>query len=161
MPIVSSEIKYYKTLNNLGGAITADLITAGLVHDIFPKVTSDQALLGASQFACIYVKNENISLILENALLYLLTNTPLVTTEIKFGIGTASIGGVEQVIANDTTEPVGVTFTELVGSINGLILGNIPTGSHAAIWLNRLIDSDTPATTEDEATIVVDGDTGA
>lgn len=161
MPIIASELKFYKSTNGLGGAITANDITSNVIHNVFDTVTSDEALLGDVEYRCIYLKNTNASITLENAIVFLASNTPLATTNMEIGLGTVSIGSTEQAVADESTAPIGVTFTDLIGEANKLTIGNIAAGSYKAIWLKRTINSGSLASNGDGITITVSGDTGA
>ena len=160
MPIISTEIKYYETTNGLGGAITGIEATSGL-NDIFDLVSSAESSAGSTEYRCIYVKNTNGILTLSDALVYIATNTPLTSTNMFIGLGTSSIGGVEQLIANETTAPIGITFTDLIGEGNALTIGSIPAGSHMAIWLKRAVDAGASASASDGAQIIVSGETSS
>lgn len=160
MPIISTEIKYYKTTNGLGGAITGTEATDAL-NDIFDLVSSAESSAGSTEYRCIYVKNTNGILTLTNAIAYLVSNTPLTSTNLFIGLGTSVIGGVEQVIANETTAPIGITFTDLIGVGNALAIGSIPAGSHKAIWLQRVVDAGASASASDGVEINVSGETSS
>ena len=161
MPITADEIKYFESTNNLGGAITAVEVVDATLHNLFDLVSSDGALLGETNYRCIYVKNVNTSLTLIEALLYIVANTPLTSTELAIGVGTSINGGVEQIIPDEDTAPPGVVFSDLIGSGNGLPLGNLITGGHQAIWLRRIVAVDASAAAGDGATISVQGNTVA
>jgi len=160
MPIISTEIKFYQTTNGLGGAITGTEATDS-INDIFDLVTSTESSVGSTEYRCIYVKNTNGVLTLSNAVNYIVTNTPLTSTNLFIGLGTSSIGGVEQIIASETTAPIGITFTDLLGVGNALNIGSVPAGSHMAIWLKRVVDAGASASASDGAQIIVSGDTSS
>ena len=161
MPIINTEIKLFKSTNGLGGAITANEIVSGELHNVFSKVTSDEALLGKTCYRCIYVKNANLSITLEAAKAYKVGNTPSNTTELEIGLGTALLNSSEQVIANELTAPVGIAFSSLTGVGNALSLGNLPAESYKAIWLKLIVAPNATAFNADGATIEIVGDTGA
>jgi hypothetical protein len=161
MPIIQTEIKLYSTTNGLGGAITANEIVSADLHNVFNKVISDDALLGKTFYKCSYIKNTNVSITLEDAKAYILSNTPSGTTTMEIGLGTAAINSSEQLIADENTAPVGVTFTALTGVANAVAIGNLATNSYKAIWLKLVISASTAASNSDGATIEITGDTGA
>ncbi len=159
MPITPGELKVYKTVNGLGGAITVNEVTSSLIHDVFDVVDSDGALFGEINYRCIYIKNTNSTITLETALAYIIINTVLSSTELAIGVGTSLVDGVEQVIPDEDTSPNGVIFVEDIGEENSIILGNLLPNTHRAIWLRRSIQASTPATDLDSATFRISGDT--
>ena len=158
MPILTTDLAYLGSTSNLGGAITANIIPDATLHNLFDVVGSAGSENGETNYRCIYLKNNHGSITLQDAAAYLSVNTPSVTTEMEIGFGTATIGGVEQSIPDETTAPIGVVFTALIGDANSVALGSIPPGSHKAIWLKRVIDAGTVATPSEGATIIVTGD---
>ena len=159
MTIQQSEIKFYKSTNGLGGAITANEIVTGSLHDVFDLVGSDGAASGEVNYRCIYVANTNISKTFQNAVAYILSNTPLAESNLEIGLGTSPLGGTEQTIPNESTAPAGVSFVSAPDVLSGLALGNIPFTSHKAIWVKRTITAGAPATGADAATIAARGET--
>lgn len=161
MPIVQSEIKLFATTSGLGGAITATEVVSGVLHSVFNKVNSDDALLGKTYYKCIYVKNTNASITLETTKAYLLSNTPSPSTSIEIGLGTSAINSTEQIIPNENTAPTGVSFTALTGVANALNIGNLAVNATKAIWLKLVVGASTIATNSDGVTLQITGDTGA
>lgn len=161
MPIIQTEIKLYSTTNGLGGAITANEVVSNVLHNVFDKVNSDDALLGKTYYKCIYLKNTNSSITLEATKAYILSNTPSLSTTMEIGLGTAAINSSEQLIANTNTAPAGVTFTALTGLANAVSIGNLANGSYKALWLKLVISAGTIAANADGATLEITGDTGA
>ena len=161
MPIINTEIKLFKTVNGLGGAITANEVVSGELHNVFSKIVSDDALLGKTIYRCVYVKNTNPSITLEAAKAYKVDNTLSATTEIEIGLGTAALNSSEQLIASEITAPIGVTFTPLTGIANAVSLGNIPSEGYRAIWLKLIVSPGAVAFNADGLTIEIAGDTGA
>jgi hypothetical protein len=161
MPIIQSDIKFYNSTNGLGGAISVNEIISATVHNLFDLVGSEGAASGETNYRCFYVKNENASDTYLNAAAFILSNTPLAESDIEIGLGTSIVGGVEQVIGNEDTAPLGVTFSAPTSFPTGLVIGDIPFGSHKAIWVKRIITAGAPATNADAVTIAVRGETNA
>lgn len=159
MSILSAEIKLMKSTNSLGGAITATEVVDGVLHNLFDKVTSDESLAGDTEYRCAYVQNTHGTITLEEAISYITTNTASGTTDMSVAVGTSAVGGIEQVIADESTAPVGLTWTSLLGTANGVALGDIPAGSHMAIWLRRVVDAGTLAAPLDGITLTTRGST--
>ena len=168
MPIVASELKYYEStfvgsggVGSLGGAITAIEIPDNTLHNIFDVVESAEAIAGAVNYRCIYVKNTNgASLALANPLIYIQTISSYVKNTLGLGLGLSGINGVESSIANESTAPVGVVFNTVAGTPNGLAFpADLPAGEHMAIWISRTVQADSAAQSNITASIALQGDT--
>ena len=162
MPIIAGEIQFFRTSNaGLGGAISSDEIPNAELHNFFGPISSADAAAGAIEYRCMYVKNTNSVLTLEDAKAFIEQNTPLSETVIGLGLGTSGVNGTEQIIADKYTAPAGVTFTELEGETNGLVIGAMPADQHHALWLRRTVNAGTPANSSDNCIIQVKGETVA
>lgn len=159
MSIISSDIKLMESTSGLGGAITATEIVDGNLHNLFDKVTSDESLAGDTEYRCAYVKNTHGTITLEETLSYIAANTASASTDISIAVGTSIIGGIEQTIADESTEPVGVAWQNLTGVANGITLGDIPAGSHMAVWFRRIVNAGTLASPLDGITLTTRGST--
>lgn len=159
MAVTQADIKFFKSTNGLGGAITATQIVSGNLHDIFDIVDKDESRDGDTEYRCIYVKNTNVLDIFAAVEVYLSTQTASPTTSLAFGLGTAAVGGTEQSVVDESTAPVGVTFTDAIGVANSQLIGDIGANSYKAIWLRRIVQAATSAASTDTATLVVDGST--
>lgn len=166
MPIVSSDIKIRLSggaananVNaSLGGVkSTVELVDATL-HNLFDKVTSAEAAAGLVEYRCVYVHNGHATLSLEDAKVFIASNTPSPDTTLAVGVGTAAINANEQTVANEATAPSGVSFSEPATFATGLTIGTLPPGQHKAIWLRRTISAGAAAV-NDTATFRVQGDT--
>ena len=81
--------------------------------------------------------------------MWIAANTPLAGTQLAIGVGSAAVNGTEQTIANETTAPTSVTFTEPASAAAGLALGDIPAGQHRAIWLRRTVTAGSGSSAND------------
>jgi hypothetical protein len=162
MPIISTEINYRlsggganaSAVASLGGAKSSTAVPAALFDD----VSSDESAAGDTEYRCIYVHNANASLSLQNAVLWITTNTT--GNRISVGAGTSAINATEQTVADENTAPAGVTFSQPTSKGSGIALGTIPAGQHKAVWVRRAIAADSAAS-NDTYTMRVEGDTAA
>lgn len=164
MPIVQADIKFYESndAGSLGGAIKlASEITSGQLHNLFDKVSGSESAAGDVEYRCFYARNEHGTLTLEDAVAYILSNTPSAGSAVHIGIGTSGVNGIEQSIADEETAPAGVTFSDAVDLANALAIGNIPAGQHIAIWVRRTISAGATAHNNDNGVIRINGDTAA
>jgi len=167
MPIVAAELKYYKStfvgsggVGSLGGLITAIEIPNNTLHNIFDVVESDEAVAGAENYRCIYVKNTNATLTLSNPLLYIQTLSSYAKNTLGIALGLSGINGTEATIADELSAPAGVIFTTTQGTAAGLDFpAELPAGQHMAIWLNRTVQADSTAQSNITAAIALQGDT--
>jgi len=167
MAIIAGDIDYHLSgatgtpATSLGGAIHATQITDATTHNLFDIVSSAEASAGDTEYRCFYVKNNHGSLTLQNAEVYITTNTPSTDTAIRIALGTSAVDGVEQTIVDESTEPSGVSWSTADGSGNALSIGDIPFGEHKAIWVERVVGAAASAYTDDNVVITVVGDTAA
>jgi hypothetical protein len=165
MPIVSSDIKYRLSggasnsdpLLSLGGAKSS--VDAPL--NLFDDVSSAEALAGDVEYRCFYIHNNHGTLTLQNAFVWIQSNTPSNDTDVAIGLGTSALNGTEQTIANENTAPSGVSFSAPTTKGAGIGLGSIPAGQHRAVWVRRNVNSNAQAYNNDTGTLRVEGDTAA
>ena len=146
---------------SLGGAISSTAITAAALSNLFDQVGSAESAAGDVEYRCFYVRNSHGSLALQNAVVWIVTNTPASDTTADIGLGSSAVNGTEQTIANEGTAPTSVTFSAPATKGAGLSIGNIPAGQHKAIWVRRTITAGAAANNLDNVVIRVEGDTAA
>lgn len=162
MPIITTEIQYRLSGGaansnanaSLGGAKSSQAVPL----NFFDDVTSAESAAGDVEYRCFYVHNANATLALQNAVVWIQTNTT--GNRVAIGVGSSAINGTEQTVANEGTAPAGVTFTQPSSKGAGLALGNIPAGQHRAVWVRRTVAAATPAS-NDAYLLRVEGDTAA
>ena len=168
MPITSTDIKFRLSGGgsntdpnaSLGGAKSSTEIGTGL-HNLFDLVSSAETTAGDTEYRCFYVHNAHATLALENAVIYIQSNTPSADTSVEIAVGSAAVNGTEQTVANESTAPTGVTFSSAANLGAALALGNIPAGQHRAVWVKRIVNAGAAAYNDDQATLRVQGDTAA
>lgn len=167
MPIVSGDIDFFEsTATNggnisLGGAITANEITSGALHNLFDVVDSTEAASGQTAYRCFYVKNNHGSLTLQDAKVYFNESTLDGDNSIAMAVAGEGVNGTAETIANEETAPVGESFTAPTTEGAALSIGNIPAGQHQAIWLRRTVTSGAAAAAALDFSVTVFGDTSA
>ena len=159
MPILGTEIKYYRSTNDLGGAITASEITSNQVNNLWDDIDGLGSANGETNYRCLYVRNINTSLTLQSAVVYLLSNSSVTGVSIEVGLGTSPINGTEQSVPNENTAPAGVIFSTAEDFANALSIGDIPSDSFKAIWLKRVVVAGVNPFTNDSPTLRVSGQT--
>ena len=164
MPIVASEIRFYKSSSGvgLGGPISATEILTGQLNNLFDNVSSQEAASGDIEYRCFYVKNTNASLVLLQAALWINSNTASPDTQIEVGIDPGGVNSSAQIVANEAIAPTGVAFSTAIDMLNAIPLGNIPAnGGYVAVWVKREVTAGAAAASNDFATLTVQGETTA
>jgi len=162
MPIIATDIVYRLSGGaaqadpnaSLGGAKSSEVAPANLFDD----VSSAESAAGDVEYRCFYVHNAHGSLALQNAKIWIQTNTT--GNRLAIGVGTAAINGTEQTVANESSAPAGVAFSQPANLGAGLDLGSIPAGQHKAVWVRRTVAAAAPAN-NDTYLFRVQGDTAA
>lgn len=169
MPIVTGDVEYRLS----GGAANADVNAAlggakssvelvdATLHNLFDLVTGSESAAGDIEYRCIYVHNAHGSLSLQDAFVWISSNTPSGDTAFAIALAGEGLNGTAEVIGNENTAPSGESFSAPATKGAGLSLGTIPFGQHYAIWLRRTVTAGAAAYASDGATIRVEGDTAA
>lgn len=166
MPIVAADIKQRLSggtsntdpNDSLGGAKSSTEITDDTLNNLFDDVSGAESNNGDTEYRCFYVHNGHASLTLLSAKIWIDTNTPA-GDSVEIGLGTSAIGGTEQTIANENTAPTGVSFSSAAGEANALSIGDIPAGSHKAIWVKRIVPTSTSAADNNSYVLKISGET--
>ena len=162
MPILEQDIKIMKSASaqSLGGAISSAEV-ADTIHDLFDAVTGKEAARGDTEYRCVYIKNTHATLTLYEAVAYIFQNTPADGTNCEIGVGSSAVGGIEQAITNEKTEPVGVIFVEPDSEETGVLLGDLPPGQARAVWIKRVVHPGAGAFNSDCLWLGIYGDSRA
>lgn len=163
MPIEATDIKKYLSGgagntdqdSSLGGAISSTEVSG-----LFDDVASAEVTAGDVDYRCYYVRNTHPTLVLQDARIWIDSNTPLAVTTVDIGLGTSEINGIEQSIANEGTLPTNVSFSSVSSYATGLVIGDMPPGSSKAIWVRRTVTASAGvAAAMDGMELMVRGDT--
>lgn len=169
MAIVASDIQFRlsggganSNVNaSLGGAKSSTQITDAALHNLFDQVSGDESAAGDIEYRCIYVHNAHATLSLQNAVVWISTNTPSTDTVVAIALAGEGLNGTAETVANESTAPIGETFSSPATKGAGLSLGTIPAGQHYAIWIRRTVSAGAAAYNTDSVVITVEGDTAA
>lgn len=144
----------------LGSFCSSTQLTDNTDNNLFDDVTGGEHTAGDTEYRCVYIHNAHGSLSLDNAVVWIASDTSGADSDLSIAVGTAAVGGQEQSIANESTAPTGVSWSDAaVSRATGLSLGNIPAGSHKAVWLRRTITAGSTPQAADTAQIQAGGDT--
>lgn len=139
---------------SLGGVKSSQEVSTA-VDQLFDAASAADAQAGDVEYRCVYVHNSSGADTMINATVHLSGNTPLPTTTIDIGVGTAAVNANEQTIADEDTAPTGVTFSAPSSQGAALALGNIAPGEHKAVWLRRTIAAGAGSSANDTFSLAV------
>lgn len=146
---------------SLGGAKSSVAVTDASLHNLFDQVSGDESESGDTEYRCIYVHNANATLAMQNAKVWIQTNTPAAGSSVDIGVGSSAVNGTEQTIANESTAPTSVTFSSAANEGAAVALGNIPAGQHRALWIRRTISASAAAYNNDSVVLRIKCETAA
>lgn len=141
---------------SLGEAISSTEVPTGL-GALFDDASSVECQNGATEYRCIYVKNNHPTETLYSVVVWISQDTASPTTEINLGADPAGVNGTATTIVDPFTAPAGVTFTHPTDVASGIPLGDLPPGAFHAIWIQRIVDAGTAPLAADTAEISVTG----
>ena len=133
---------------SLGGAKSSNAMS-GSVDALFDFTSGAESAAGDVEYRCVYLNNENGTDTMLGPVVWISSNTPLAGTALAIGVGTSAVNGTEQTVANESTAPAGVTFSEPASAGSGLALGDLPPGQHKAIWLRRTVTAGSGSSAND------------
>lgn len=144
----------------LGGAMAATEIVDATVHNLFDLVAAAEAAAGDVEYRCFYFENTHGTLTWEDVEVYIDSNTASADTDVAIGLDPAGVGGTATTIANESTAPAGVSFTQ-PSSGSPLAVGDVAPGTAFAVWVRRTVSAGAAAVTNDEVSITANGVTAA
>jgi hypothetical protein len=146
---------------SLGGVMsTTTVIADNTANNLFDKITGSESTAGRTDYRGFYVLNNDGALTLEDAGLYVDSETTHTGVDVEFGLALEGLNVTMDTIALETDAPdPAVTFSDATGVGARLVLGNIPFGQRYGIWAKRVINAGTAAKTDYTVVIKVVGDT--
>ena len=136
MALQVSDLQVYKSSGNFGGSITG--VTAS-GFNVFGSFTGAQTALGEVRYACIYLQNNSTTNTAKTLKLLISEVTSHGNLSYAVGLGLASKGSPEALLATMNTEPAGVTFNQIVGTTGELDVGDLTVGQYKSIWLRIIV----------------------
>ena len=146
---------------SLGGAISSTAITDASVANLFDNVSGAESSAGDTEYRCFYVLNNHGTLTWQNVVIWISTETPSTDSVIDIALAGEGVGGTAETIADESTAPVGETFSHPTTEGGALSIGNIAAGSYMAIWVRRTITAAAAAYNADNVIMTVKGETAA
>ena len=155
MPIVSTdiELRYSGGAANtdpnaaLGGAISTaggGVVDTGVDNDLFDDVSSAEASAGDTEYRGVYVKNNHATIALTDARIWHSVDDAHAGDVIDMALADEAVTTTIETIANESTAPVGPSFSHPTSFAGGLQL-NSATGliaqAYKGVWLRRVISA--------------------
>lgn len=177
MPIVAADIDFHlsgpDTSNadpnlSLGGEQSNVEIVDATVENLFDNVSGDESAAGDIEYRCFFIRNAHGSLTLQGATVWKVSPAPATDDEnlVELALdpsGVTSQGSTDlpETIPNETQAPAGIVFTEPLTKGGGLVIGDIPFGQIAAVWVKRTIVAGAQARSAFSTILRCEGDTAA
>ncbi len=146
---------------SLGGVISSVAISDASVENLFDNVSGAESTAGDTEYRGFYVRNNHGSLTWQDVGVWISTETPSADSLIDLALAGEGVNVTMETIANESTAPVGETFTHITSEGTRLVIGDIPSTQFMGIWVKRVISSTAAAADADAAIMTFKGDTAA
>ena len=107
---------------SLGGVISSTAITDASVENLFDNVSGAESTAGDTEYRGFYVLNNHGSLTWQSVKLWISTETPSADSLIDIALAGEGVDVTMETIANESTAPVGESFTHPTSAGAGLSL---------------------------------------
>jgi len=171
MPISAANLRWFysggasnsdPTLS-IGGAMSSVPLSSTVLHNLFDRVTGDEAESGITRYRLLYFKNTDADAdgLMAPACLYF-SGLPINGDTIKAGLSAQGKGVVATAVATENTAPAGVTFTAPTSKASSTIILPSPPylqNEYIGIWFQHVVPALQSASSSNTASWVVVGDT--
>lgn len=169
MAITAADLEFYLSGGtgntnpnaSLGGIISTTAITNSSDNNLFDDVTGDEADAGDTEYRGIYLKNNHGSLTLQSSVVWFSANTTSANDTLDMALAGEGVNATMETVANESTAPVGESFSAPASKGAGLSTGNVAAGQRYGLWLRRTVSAAAAAVNANSATISWEGDTAA
>ena len=138
---------------SLGGVISTTEVTDNTLNNLFDDVTGDEHTAGDIEYRAFYFKNASAETG-SNAKIWIESNTTATDDTIEIGIESAS-GSPIQTISDESTAPIGISFSTANGQINALTIGTMTAGTVYGVWVKRTVTAGSTPQATDTAVLKV------
>jgi hypothetical protein len=171
MPISAANLKWFYSggANNsdpslsIGGAVSSVQLSTTTLHNLFDRVTGDEAEAGMTRYRLLYFKNVDADAdgLMAPVVLYFAT-LPFNGDTIQMGISAQGKNAAATAITNEFTAPSGVSFAAPVSKASStLVLPSPPyvQNEYIGVWFKHVVPALQTASAGNAASWVVVGDT--
>lgn len=142
--------------SSLGGVMST---TTDATSGIFDDITGAESSSGVTQYRGVYLYNAHGTLSWLTPKVWINPDTPSADTDADIALAVEAVNVDMATIANETTAPATVTFTNAaVSYATGLSIPDIPAGGRKGIWLKLVVNAGATAAA-DSFTVNGQGDT--
>ena len=171
MPIASTDLLL--RLSGGSGNTDPDLALGGIMststsisttvseENLFNNFTAAETTAGSTKYRGLYLLNNHGSISLTASAVYIPTNTPSTTTAAAIALAGEGVNATMETIANETTAPVGETFSAPATFGAGLSTGTLTAGQRYGVWIRIIVDASSPAYDNDDWQLAWQGTTTA
>ncbi len=147
---------------SLGGVMsTSTVIVDATVENLFDNVTGAESTPGDTEYRSLYLLNNHGSLTFQSVVLWISTETTSADSLMNLALAGEGLNATMETIADESTAPIGESFTHPTTEGGGLSMGNIPFGQRFGLWIERIISAAAAAAAADAGIITFKGDTAA
>ena len=169
MPIVAGDIEYRLSGGaanadpnaSLGGAISSVEIVDATLENLFDNVDGAESTAGDIEYRGFYVINTHATLTWQNVIIWIDTASPSLDTNVEIAVAQEGINNPMQTIADESTAPVGESFSAPMAPGVAISIGNIPPGEFQGIWVRRIVQPGAAAFDLDGVVLRTRGETAA
>lgn len=117
--------------------------------ELFDDVLKSEALAGLVDYRCFYLKNTHATDAIAAAGIWIHADS-VGGDSIAIGLDPAGVGATGATIADDSTPPVGVTFSTPSTEAAALAIAAMDAGESIAIWVRRTVPAVTSTAVADD-----------
>jgi hypothetical protein len=128
---------------------TRTVTVANDANELFDDVTKAEALAGSTEYRCFYLENEHATDGIDGAAIWIYIDA-VGGDSVAIGLDPAGVGATGATIANETTPPAGVTFSNPTTEAGALIIPAMTAGQSIAIWVRRTVPAVTSTAVADD-----------
>ncbi len=146
---------------SLGGVMSTTQVVTATLHNLFDQVSGDEASAGDTEYRAIYLLNDHATLTWQNVFLWISTESGSTDSQLDLALAGEGLNTAMETVADESTAPVGETFTHITTKATGLSMGNIPATQFFGFWIRRVIGVAAAAFDTDTAILTTEGETAA
>jgi len=169
MPIVEADLEYQlsggptNTDPNaaLGGAqstVAGGIIATNVLNNDMDDIKSLEAAAGITIYHGYYYQNKHATLNWTLPVFWIESQTSSGTTSVALAIADEAKNVTMEVVASETTAPVGPVFSTPANKAAGIALTTLDPSDFRGTWVKYIVNAGT-VTTLDQYTIKAEGDT--
>lgn len=169
MAIVASDIKFQLSGGSgnadpnaaLGGGISNTVITTDTINNVWDDVSGAESSSGDTEYRAIFIKNTHGTLTYTSPKVWISSNTTSADDTIEIALAGEGINNTIETIANESTAPVGESFSAPTTFAGGLALPNLAAGQAHGLWIKRIVSAAAQAANANPYTLSIQGETAA